>query len=196
MSSWLVPLRQYQTVQICVTCATGQPFLFQFERGSIRLADLTIEADGRHIATQMVQHADPLYTRLVPANRGHLHHITGAVVSTNITTLLQIKTLTWIPCCHSQIRQGIDNFQNRFPYFWCPVAALCYRIFNTKAICVVDPDSLDVLYEGLGIKQIFYNFCSSKNWIRIHLKCWIRILIQINWNWNSSSSLACFLSSY
>jgi hypothetical protein len=29
-----------------------------------------------------------------------------------------------------------------------------YRIFNTKAISGVDPDSLDVLYEGHGIKKI------------------------------------------
>ncbi len=64
---------------------------------------------------------------------------------------------------------------------------LKYWIFSCKAegfSC-----SLDVLYGGLGISKllflikkdfkqfqlyIFFNFWSSKPWIRVHLKCWIR----------------------
>jgi hypothetical protein len=66
-----------------------------------------------------------------------------------------------------------------------PSRRIVVPIFNTKAICVVDPDSLGVLNEGQGIKIAIFDPKRFFSWTRIHLKlkcwiCWIRIRIRIN----------------
>ena len=54
--------------------STWRAGLLKLERGFIRLPDFALEAQLSHISPLTVEHADTLYTRLVPAHGGHLHH--------------------------------------------------------------------------------------------------------------------------